>query len=273
MTNKGVDLAVQANIIDGHDFRWVSRINAGFNKNKILENKARESSPLINRVSSSGQYVEGYSREALWSYRWAGLDERGNPLVYGDKDEKVKIPVMASLVNNGTYRAPYSGGFTNIFYYKDFFTSVFLTYNFGNVIRRFTPNMYAYGFSSNYDARISERWRQPGDEAHTDLAAITPSFDPSDFYDGRERVIQYSTNSEMSGAYIRLREIQLGYKLPSDLLKRTFLNNVSFIAQMNNVALWKKNKYGIDPDAVDPMTGSYFLPEPRVTTLTLRVEL
>ncbi|WP_341835323.1 SusC/RagA family TonB-linked outer membrane protein [Chitinophaga pollutisoli] len=273
MRNKGFDLAIQANIIEGRTFRWSSRVNAGFNKNIILENKVRETSPVISRVSSSGQYVEGYAREALWSYRWAGLDNRGNPLVYGDKDGKVKVPVMASLVNNGTYRAPFTGGFTNIFYYKDFFSSVFLTYNFGNVIRRFTPQMYGYGFLSNYDARISERWRKPGDEATTDLAAITPSFDPEDFYDGRERVIQYSTNSEMSGAYIRLREIQLGYKLPSTILKRTFLNSVSFVAQMNNVALWKKNKYGIDPDAVDPMTGTYFLPEPRVTTLTLRVEL
>lgn len=273
MRNNGVDLAIQANIIEGRNFRWSSRLNAGYNSNKIIENKIRESSPLISRVSSSGQYVEGYAREALWSYRWAGLDDRGNPTIYGDKDEKVKVPVMSSLVNNGTFRAPYSGGFTNILHYKDFFTSVFLTYNFGNVIRRYTPDMYGYAFSTNYDARIAERWRKPGDEAHTDLAAITPSFDPTDFYDGRERVIQYSTNSEMSGAYIRLREVQLGYQLPASLLKRTFLNSVSFVAQMNNVALWKKNKYGIDPDAVDPMTGTYYLPEPRVTTLTLRVEL
>lgn len=275
MRNSGVDLAIQANIIEGHgrSFRWTSRLNAGYNKNKILENKAPESSPLISRVSGSGRYVEGYAREALWSYRWAGLDERGNPLVFNDKDEKVKVPVMGSLVNNGTFRAPYSGGFTNIFHYKDFFTSVFLTYNFGNVIRRYTPDMNGYAFGSNYDARIADRWRKPGDEATTDLASITPSTDPTDFYDGRERVIQYSTNSEMSGSYIRLREVQIGYSLPSSLLKRTFLNSVSFVAQMNNIAMWKKNKYGIDPEAVDPVTGSYFLPEPRVTTLTLRVEL
>ncbi|WP_341840667.1 hypothetical protein [Chitinophaga caseinilytica] len=61
--------------------------------------------------------------------------------------------------------------------------------------------------------------------------------------------------------------------MPSTLLKRSFLKSVSVVAQMNNVALWKKNKFGIDPEAVDPVTGTYFLPEPRVTTLTLRVDL
>ncbi|WP_423737876.1 SusC/RagA family TonB-linked outer membrane protein [Chitinophaga caseinilytica] len=273
MTNKGVDLAIQANIIDGKGFRWSSRLNAGFNKNKITDNKIQDSNPTISRVSGGGTYVEGYPREAFWSYRWAGLDERGNPLVYGDNNEKVKQAVLSSLVNNGVYRAPYSGGFTNIFYYKDLFASAFLTYNFGNIIRRYTPDMNGLAFGTNYDARVSERWRKPGDEAATDLASITPSWDPADFYDGRERAIQYSTNSEMPGAYIRLREVQLGYKLPSTLLKRSFLKSVSVVAQMNNVALWKKNKFGIDPEAVDPVTGTYFLPEPRVTTLTLRVDL
>ncbi|WP_164714399.1 SusC/RagA family TonB-linked outer membrane protein [Chitinophaga rhizosphaerae] len=273
MTNKGLDLAIEAKIIEGRKFRWSSRLNAGYNRNKITDNKIQDPSPTISRVTGGGTYVEGYAREALWSYRWAGLDERGNPQVYGDKDEKVKQAVFSSLVNNGVYRAPYSGGFTNIFHYKDLFASAFLTYNFGHIIRRYTPDMNGLAFGTNYDARVSERWRKPGDEAFTDLAAITPSWGPDDFYDGRERAIQYSTNSEMPGAYIRLREIQLGYKLPAALIKRTFLQSVSFVAQMNNVALWKKNKFGIDPEAVDPVTGTYFLPEPRVTTFTLRVEL
>ncbi|SEW39249.1 SusC/RagA family TonB-linked outer membrane protein [Chitinophaga arvensicola] len=273
MTNKGVEMAIQGNIIDDKNFKWHSRLNIAYNSNRIIDNKVPDGNPEINRPSGTTQYVEGYNRESLWSYQWAGLDDHGNPLVYGDKGEKVKKAVFSSLVHSGTYRAPYSGGFTNIFTYRQWLLSALTTFNFGNVLRREMPNMYAYAFSTSMNYQIRDRWRKPGDEAHTDIASLTPSFDPADFYDGRERVIQYSSNSVIPGDYIRLREVQLGYRLPDALLKRTVLKSVQFMAQMNNIALWKKNKYGIDPEAIDPISGAYYLPEPRVTTFTVRVEL
>ncbi|MGO4290676.1 SusC/RagA family TonB-linked outer membrane protein [Chitinophaga sp. RAB17] len=273
MTNKGIELTVQGNIIDTKKFKWNSRLNAAYNKNIITDNKVPDSDPVIGRATGSTQYVEGYARESLWSYKWAGLDDHGNPQVYGDKGEKVKAAQFSSLIQSGTYRAPFSGGFTNIFSYREFFVSALATFNFGNVLRREMPDMYGYSFSTSLNYQIRNRWRKPGDEAKTDIAAITPSFDPADFYDGRERAIQYSSNSVIPGDYIRLREIQLGYNLPASLLKGTFLRGVHLIAQMNNVALWKKNKYGIDPEAIDPINGAYYLPEPKVTTITIRVEL
>jgi hypothetical protein len=177
------------------------------------------------------------------------------------------------LIQSGSYRAPLSGGFTNIVSYKGIFASIFATFNFGNVLRREMPSMYGYEFGNNQNYQIRDRWRKPGDELRTDIAAITPSFDPSDFYDGRERVMQYSSNSIMPGDYIRLREVQLGYNLPASLLRGSVFKAVNFIAQMNNIALWKKNKYGIDPEAIDPVFGTYYLPAPRITTFTIRVEL
>lgn len=273
MTNRGVEIAVQAKVLQLGDFKWDTRLNAGYNRNKITENRIADGNPEINRVTGTSQYVEGYNRESIWSYRWAGLDNRGNPTIYGEKDEVIKVPVLASLIHSGTYRAPFSGGFTNIFTYKQLFFSVFTTFNFGNVLRREMPDMYGYSFSDALNYQVKDRWRKPGDESHTDIAAITPSFDPEDFYDGRERVMMYSSNSIIPGDYIRLREMQIGYNLPQKLIRNTPFKNVNFIAQMNNVALWKKNKYGIDPEAIDPLSGAYYLPLPRITTLTVRVEL
>jgi outer membrane receptor protein involved in Fe transport len=273
MTNKGIEMALQGDIIAARQVKWNSRLNIAYNKNRITDNKVPESDPVIARPMGTSQYLEGYSRESLWSYRWAGLDDHGNPQTYNEKDEKVKIPVFASLIHSGSYRAPVSGGFTNIVSYKGIFASIFATFNFGNVLRREMPSMYGYEFGNNQNYQVRDRWRKPGDELHTDIAAITPSFDPSDFYDGRERVMQYSSNSIMPGDYIRLREVQLGYNLPASLLRGSVFKAVNFIAQMNNIALWKKNKYGIDPEAIDPVFGAYYLPAPRITTFTIRVEL
>ena len=271
MVNSGIELAIRSTIIDGKDFHWNTILNFGHNKNKITENKIQDGAPEINRVTGTTAYVEGYSRETLWSYRWAGIDSDGNPLVYGDNDEKIKNPVFSSLVNSGVYRAPYSGGFTNIFYYKNFFASAFVVYNFGHVLRRSMPDMNPLNFSSNYNYQIKDRWRKPGDEAHTNIPAMVQSWD--DFYDGRDRAFLYSTESVISGDNIRLREVQLGYNFPASFIKKGIVKGGSFIVQMNNVALWKKNKFGIDPEAIEPFMGTYNLPTPSITTLTFKINL
>ncbi|MGN6419844.1 MAG: SusC/RagA family TonB-linked outer membrane protein [Pseudobacter sp.] len=273
MTNNGFEAVITGNIIDQKEFKWTSRLVFGYNKNKVTSNKVSDGNPEINRVSGTTQYVEGYARETLWSYQWAGLDERGNPQVFNGKGEKVKIADISSLVASGTYRPPYSGGFTNTVTWKGWFASVFIVYNFGNVIRREMPSMNPYDFSTSLNYQVAKRWKQAGDEASTDIPGMPLSFDPGDFYDGRERLAQYSTNSVMPADFIRLREIQLGYTLPANLLKKTPFRHVQIIAQMNNVALWKKNSYGIDPEFADPMSGSLYLPQSRVQTLSLRVDL
>ncbi|RAJ08333.1 TonB-linked SusC/RagA family outer membrane protein [Chitinophaga skermanii] len=271
MRNKGIEFNIQGNIIEQSNFRWNSRLNFAYNKNIVLESKLPDSNPASNRPSGTTPYVQGYGRETLWSYRWAGLDEKGNPLVYGDKDEKIKVPVMSSLMVSGVYRAPYVGGFTNVFTYRDFFASVFATYNFGNVMRREMPNMDGYAGAGNLNYQIANRWRKPGDELTTDIPSIQGTDDM--MYDGRTRVALYSSNSVMPGDFIRLKEIQLGYSLPATLLRKSAFKGVHFIAQMNNVALWAKNKYGLDPEAIDPVLGAYSLPSPKITTFTVRVEL
>lgn len=271
MTNNGFEAVITGNIIENKDFKWTSRLIFGYNKNKVTSNNVQDGAPVINRVTGTSQYVEGYARETLWSYKWAGLDERGNPLVYDEKGEKVKVPVMGSLVASGTYRPPYSGGFTNTVTWKGWFANVFLVYNFGNVIRREMPSMNPYDFSTSLNYQVARRWMKPGDEATTDIPGMIQDF--GDMYTGRERAAQYSGNSVMPGDFIRLREIQLGYTLPSAMLKRTPFRSVQIIAQLNNVALWKKNKYGIDPEFADPVSGSLYLPQSRVQTISLRVDL
>ncbi|NML22248.1 SusC/RagA family TonB-linked outer membrane protein [Pseudoflavitalea sp. G-6-1-2] len=271
MTNQGIEAIITASIIDNKDFKWTSRLNFGYNKNKVTSNKVNDSRPEINRVSGSVPYVEGYARETLWSYKWAGLDDRGNPLTFNEKGEKSKVVDMSSLVASGSYRPRYSGGFSNTFNYKGWFANVFLVYNFGNVIRMEMPDGNPYTMSTSLNNQVGRRWMKPGDEAHTDIVGMMISYD--DFYDGRERVAQRSTNSVISGDFIRLREIQLGYSLPSSLLKRTPFRSIQLIAQLNNVAMWKKNKNGIDPEFVDPVSGTPYLPPATIQTLTLRVEL
>lgn len=269
MTNTGLEIALTGRVLQVGDFSWTSTFNFAYNTNKITENKIAESSPVIGRVTGTvPYYVEGYTREALWSYKWAGLSNIGDPQVYDGNGNKVLVPVVGSLEYSGSYRPKYTGGFTNVFNYKGVFASAVLIYNFGGVFRREMPSMNGYNWSPVINYQVADRWKSPGDEARTDIAAFQSS--PNLLYDGRDRAAMYSNNSVESSSFIRLREVQVGYKIPGSALKKTPIKNLSVSAQMNNIAIWTKNKYGIDPEAVDPQTGAYYLPLAKVTTISLR---
>ncbi|WP_316846227.1 SusC/RagA family TonB-linked outer membrane protein [Pedobacter psychrodurus] len=269
MTNNGLEITLTGRVLQQGSFSWTSNFNFAYNTNKITENKIAESSPVIGRVTATvPYYVEGYQRESLWSYKWAGLSSTGDPQVYDGNGNKVLVPVLGSLAYSGSYRPKYTGGFTNIFNYKGVFASAVLIYNFGGVFRREMPSMNGYDWSPVINYQVADRWKTAGDEARTDIAAFQAT--PSSLYDGRDRAAKFSSNSVESSSFIRLREVQIGYKIPSSALKNTPVKSITISAQMNNIAIWTRNKYGIDPEAVDAQTGAYYLPSPKVTTISLR---
>lgn len=269
MVNTGIESTLTGRVLQLGDFSWSSTFNFSYNTNKITENKIAESNPAVGRVTGTVPfYVEGYSRETLWSYKWAGLSNTGDPQVYDGDGNKVLVPVYGSLENSGSYRPKYTGGFTNIFNFKGVFASAVLIYNFGGVFRREMPSMNGYDWSPVINYQVANRWKKPGDEAFTDIASFLAS--PNSLYDGRTRAAMYSSNSVESSSFIRLREVQLGYKIPAKILGKSAIKSLSLSVQMNNIAIWTKNKYGIDPEAIDPQTGSYYLPTPKVTTISLK---
>ncbi len=272
LSNKGVELGIQANILQNRPFEWSSQLNFAYNKSKVISNKITDTNPRLNRPKDVVPFLEGYERESLWSYRWAGLDEKGRPQTYGADGEKVLVPVEESLELNGTTRPRYSGSFNNILRYKGFNLSIFTVFNFGQVARMEMPDMYGYVWDSSYNNKIAKRWRQPGDEHKTDIPAIPVMDDFYELADDYTRLATLSSNSVFDASFLRVREIQLGYTLSdSQFLKSLPFKSVRAVLQVNNVFLWKANKSGLDPEAV--VNRMYYLPEPMVYTFGLNLTL
>lgn len=269
MTNRGVETSITGNIIQTKNFNWSSTLNFAYNANKITNNRVSDSNPVISRVigTQSARYSAGYTREALWSYSWAGLSNIGDPQVYDGNGNKVLVPVFGSLEFSGSFRPTYVGSINNVLTYKNIFASTLLIYNLGGVFRREMPSMNGYNWSSSLNYQVTQRWLKPGDENFTDVASFQEV--PSALYDGRDRAMLYSSNSVESSNFLRLREVRVGYRLQGAILNKTPFKSLALSVQMNNVALWTKNKYGIDPEAIDPINGTYYLPEPKITTIGL----
>ena len=101
-----------------------------------------------------------------------------------------------------------------------------------------------------------QRWKQPGDEAHTYVPAGTQSYnaDLANVYD-------YSNILITSGDHIRLQDINFSYSLPVKITSKMHIRNIRLYAKADNLGiLWRKNKFGIDPDypnALYPTPKSY----------------
>jgi len=275
MTNQGMELELNADIIRTKDFTWNIGFVYSYNRNKVTKNNVQDADPVYNRTHGVTHFVEGYARESLWSYRWAGLNDKGVPQAYkadGTKTTSIDDLEVEDIEYSGTYQPKHNGSFFTGFRYKGLQANFLFVYNYGHVFRVEYPDMNPYESSPTLNKLVGDRWRKPGDEAYTDIPCI--SSDSMEFLSTQTDVSNlatYSSNSIRCGNMVRLREILLSYELPSAWLKKTPISRLAITAQLNNVWLWTANKEGYDPEAVNPVNGSFSLTQPLSFTAGLKL--
>jgi hypothetical protein len=68
------------------------------------------------------------------------------------------------------------------------------------------------------------------------------------------RNTNYYTQGDLnviSASYLKLRDISLGYTLPTAWASRVYTRQISLRAQLSNIMVWKNNSYGIDPEILN----------------------
>lgn len=276
--NKGYELFIQAKILQGRDFTWTSTVNAAHNINQ-----AKEVIQPLFELSEAYFRADrpGYASGSLWSFRWAGLDSKGQPQIYdanGTKRNVVaptpneKNPAYIDLSGNGdaslleysgNTTPPWSGAFIQEFGYKSFYARATLRFALGHVMRTYRPAMEVYSMENS--SLIAKRWRKPGDEAFTDI----PTFS-STFSGGRAAILQNSSNSVAPADFFKLSELQFGYDVPRHWLKGKHIRSINLAINLQNVGLWTRNKLGIDPEAILP-SGQLLVRQPMRYSLALNV--
>ncbi|WP_164122833.1 SusC/RagA family TonB-linked outer membrane protein [Sphingobacterium sp. xlx-130] len=260
ITNRGIAFSFSANFIRKPEIQWRVILNAAYNENRVLEIPEQSFSLRANYLSA---LRTGYTTDNLWSYNWAGLDTLGNPQFFNGQGDVISLPDGTSVIYSGRKRAPYSGGLSTNLDYKGLFVSVRSVFNWGHVMRRYIPQMTASLDRSNV---IKDRWRKPGDENITDVPAMA-------MYDSdRILSIQNASNTVLTADHIRITEIQLGYRVPRNLLKGLFVKGITISGQVENPFLWVRNDLGVDPEAVST-NGTIGLSRPKNYVMSISLEM
>ena len=247
------------------------------------------SSRAIDLVSGQGYALEGYPVRSIFSYKFAGLNEEGLPMVYNEKGEKtigdVNFQETKNLTDFLQYEGPsdptWYGSLNNGFSYNDpkigkFALDVFITYSGGNKVRLDPSFSYSYSDLSALPREFKNRWMVAGDEAVTNIPVIA-SRNQFDRYGSTAlrtayNAYNYSDVRVAKGDFIRLKEISFTYTFPQNLLKKTgLLNTASIKLSATNICLLYADKKlnGQDPEFIN--AGGVASPITKQLTATVRL--
>ncbi|MBO9153484.1 SusC/RagA family TonB-linked outer membrane protein [Chitinophaga sp. GCM10012297] len=258
MKNKGFEMALNTQNINAKHFSWNSTLALSFNKNRMTDINLRN---MRYDLLTAGYGVNriGYPMDALFSFKYAGLDPTNGTVMLYDAEGKVVTnydqtgTVVANMTDinglaySGTLRPKYTMGLTNSFTYKQFSLSVMIIANGGNVMRDVVGPIQNNFGKTNVDARTMNFWRKPGDE---NVPGMLPAPDLSG--SGREyyNLIWFANDQNvLKGDYIKVRDIALSYNFAPALSRIKKLSSAKLTLQVQNPFSWYRNDADIDPEA------------------------
>lgn len=247
--NRGVELSLNASVIDKKDFSWEVLFNISHNKNLVKNLDGFYDTGEINGQGLSGAFAQrlaqGQPLFAFFLREFGGYDAEGNSIYpKGDLqqflDGKGPLPTV-------------TGGLTNNFKYKNFDLSLFFNGVFGNYLYSNTANAFFTAGSLANGRNVTRNVVGNGE--------------------GALNAPDVSTRFLEKGDFVRLQNLTLGYRAPIKNTK-VFSGIRLFVTGQNLLTFTKYS--GQDPEVSTnkslngiPSFGIDYTAYPRAKTWTI----
>ncbi|RAU82536.1 SusC/RagA family TonB-linked outer membrane protein [Pontibacter arcticus] len=257
LQNKGVELGINVAAIQKEDFNWNINFNIAGNRNKMTKLAA----PFNVYNRDIFRYEEGYPMYSFYFHEQTGVDPQTGAPIFADVngDDTFDPNVDRKIV--GDANPDFFGGLTNTINYKNFDLSFFFQYSYGNEQLNWNRFFGEHGGTRNFGFMGSQldRWQKPGDNTmipRMSQANYAANLRPSRFLE--------------DGSYARLKNITLGYTLPSSIISKVGLSSVRVYLSGQNVLTFTDYS-GLDPEITATASNAltqgiefYSVPQPRV---------
>ncbi|MBR3884553.1 MAG: SusC/RagA family TonB-linked outer membrane protein [Bacteroidaceae bacterium] len=289
ITNQGVEFTLNYTPVRTKDFIWTVGFNASKNWNKSEADDRTAKADELNHTdflngSSERPLKSGYPLSAFWSYKFTGLNPvNGYPTfanaTYDDVDGDGTVDPTTFLVYSGQGEPYFTGGFNTRFRWKDFNFGADFALILGSKKRLPNPyDTFTYGkmpdIYGNLSKELNDRWKKPGDEAHTNIPALYTSVKdlynlnlPNGLYDNIYSMWAQSDVRVADASFLRCTQISLSYSLPRKICSKIGLSRVQISANINNLFVIASDDWkGYDPEL------GYTI-QPRVYSMGLSIGL
>ena len=246
MVNRGVELNLSATVLQIRDFSWSLNANAGYNHNRLVElyGDVKE----YELANTNTKLVVGHPVGEFYINRYAGVNPANGDALWYDKDGNLtnELRDEDKVLVGKNYHAPWQGGFGTNLSWK----GITLSAQFSWVADRWMINNDRYFDESNgrfatynQSRRLLDRWKNPGDITDIPRHGEYTEFD--------SRLLE-------DASFMRLKNLMLGYALPSDLLKKSgFIRGLRVYAQAQNLFTFTKFS-GLDPEGTSNLYAAQY---------------
>ncbi|WP_440132938.1 SusC/RagA family TonB-linked outer membrane protein [Chitinophaga sancti] len=277
MQNKGIEVLASADVLKLKDFTWNVQVNFARNKNTVLAlAEGVTENSVESAFASIGSYaIVGQPYGALYGSKWARNDA-GQVVI----NATTGLPTIAAASGNlGNPFPDWTGGARTTFTYKNFTLSALLDVRHGGKIWNGT---YARMNNLGRTKESADRERTyvvPGvvlgaDGKYTENTKTVTAQQYYRIYKG-DAAGSAVENSVENGSWVRLRELNLGYKY--SFAKSSPVKSVELSLTGRN--LWLHTKYkGVDPEtsltgAGSNLTGFDYFNNPGTKTYAVGVRV
>lgn len=253
--NRGIEASLHADWISRPRFNWNTGFILSHNTSKVLQvynnNILPNSASYLYLPNGNTGYLQGYPVGAIFSYKYAGVDKTGYPLIYGADGN------AHQLLNpdGGKGDVEYSGnsipginaGLSNRVDVGNFYFYCMINYYGDFKVRVPLPNpgvIRPLAGSNNY-------WKQAGDENIPGILPSIPYLNPS-----TDPYINYLNTYVVNGDYFTLGDVTASYNIGNTpFLKKAGFSHFEVKLQAQNIYTVALNKYNYSV-----ATGSYAKP-------------
>jgi outer membrane receptor protein involved in Fe transport len=263
LRNFGHEIQLAYDLIknDANEMKLTIRANAAHNTNEvngIISNNGRIQHTTVNVSDNGGMYYEYYT------IPYVGVNEANGELLFLDINGNVTETVTAAdqRKTGKSFQPKWQGGFGFDFDYKGFFAAT--TFTFTTDVWRFDTDYESLMDPTNLGQftvveELANAWTATN--TNTDVPSLSAANLGSD--DLSDRFLR-------DASYVRLRNLQIGYKVPKKFLEKTFISDLTFNIQGENLVNFTKWK-GYDPES-PRIEDLYQYPTPRIYTFGLDIK-
>lgn len=262
--NRGFEFTLETVNIKTRQFQWSTSFNIAFNRNRILglvdnqntlqssvswETHFNSQFPYISQVGKPTGMMYGFIYDG--TYKPEDFDANGNlksgipaykgnkmqpgDLKYRDLNGDGKIDDYDRTII-GCGQPLHTGGFSNNFNWKNFDLNIFFSWSYGNDILNANRLIFESGWKAqtNQLASYAGRWTPDNPTSDIPRAGAT----------GSE---EYSSRVIEDGSFLRLKNVSLGYTIPSRQLRKAGISSLRVYVSADNI--WTLTNYsGPDPE-------------------------
>ncbi|WP_262712647.1 TonB-dependent receptor domain-containing protein [Arachidicoccus ginsenosidivorans] len=250
--NTGIEIALNTRNIESANFKWSSAITFTHNKESIEQLATGGQDDIAD-----GWFI-GYPVSVFFDYQKIGIwqtDEADQAAKYGEVPGEIKIKdqdgdgkiTTSDRVVVGTAAPKWSGGFSNTFTYKGFDLNFYLFARVGQMIN---ANYLRFKSGTTENQALHDYWTPENS---------TNAFPRPNAAGG----VQYlSTLQYVSGSFLKLRNVTLGYTLPEALMSRFKMSSIRlYVSAVNPLTLSHTKDYDPERGGSEnfPMTKSFLI--------------